>query len=1087
MAVNWEEFQPVETKAEEIDTGQVNWEEFAPVDTAAPQTAVAEVTPAVTPAKQGLISSRAKPIDETGFKPIEPDESVIAPTYKEATGGTFFGRLKNNLDIAAKNTKRTYHGMKMAEFAEFVEGYTDKKYTPEYFESNPKDKERLNAALNNFVDSSANYIQIGINQQRENPQRPAVEKILRPQGERDLTEKAAEIGSGLAEDPLGVIGDLSLQSAPMMLEAAAVVAGIRGAGGTKKLAAMGGGGVSAINEFGSDYAELRKEGKSHAEAWGMAATRAGVIGLFDMVSFNSAGKSLEKVLDSALLGKVATVGKETGRQMVLGAGGEGAGTLASGRDPELGEMAAEAIGETGGLFIEGPAMLIGGKAKKPSVTPPLDDFSPTHKVTGGVEAQQVIRNAQIVPDTYQNAQGEIIRDASAVEIPQVAPAPVYDIESFDLDQNVEAIKNEVEQAQPTDFPSIEGVAVPEVDINDILQKEDLNLEETLPQIAPAPEGDVDIADYTGEPSKVKPVVEAPLPEISDVQEQVKAAPEPEAIAPTEEKRPADFDQFIKLAEASTDAADFVAKAQEVKSIPDSTSAWYREKYDPSGELTVNEVADKFLADVKGGAYTDVSRVPKTEKQVKLVKDDTLKSVTSETKEVVDGDLSSVSEEVSAREWERLLPNMSRGVYEALSSEAFGIDPSAAKESELQSLREGLQKQGSLDPEALRELRERTFPDAPRGLRQAVGSELAVPEVSPRPAPSERGRGEGDVQDAGRQVAQRERREEGLTRAERRDEKARNLYDKMSKEELIKQLENRDKELRTHELTGIKGLRAFVVDVQDAETVGSIDADSLKWINDELSPEHGNVLLQAVADALEAETDRAYHISGDEFYVLGNTNEEVETIIGKAISTLANAKIVATKPDGRTITLNGLNITHGIGETKDEADTKQKSEKIAREEKGVRAARGEQPFSAVIEPAKRKQAERPAAEVEEYPLADISEWYGDADYKQRGGEIVNMSPDVYLEKVRPLDIDEVSRDNIDDLKEHIKSGRTLDPLVIYPDGKEDGRHRAHAAKELGIKEVPVIVFKAEKKPKSKIGKSLAKAKKKPAVEITDVGE
>lgn len=72
-------------------------------------------------------------------------------------------------------------------------------------------------------------------------------------------------------------------------------------------------------------------------------------------------------------------------------------------------------------------------------------------------------------------------------------------------------------------------------------------------------------------------------------------------------------------------------------------------------------------------------------------------------------------------------------------------------------------------------------------------------------------------------------------------------------------------------------------------------------------------------------------------------------------------------------------------------------------------------------------------------------------------MTSMSPDEYLSKVRKLDIDDSSRDNIDDLKNHIKSGRKLDPLKIYHDGKEDGRHRAHAAKELGIKKVPVIVW------------------------------
>lgn len=93
----------------------------------------------------------------------------------------------------------------------------------------------------------------------------------------------------------------------------------------------------------------------------------------------------------------------------------------------------------------------------------------------------------------------------------------------------------------------------------------------------------------------------------------------------------------------------------------------------------------------------------------------------------------------------------------------------------------------------------------------------------------------------------------------------------------------------------------------------------------------------------------------------------------------------------------------------------------------------------------------------YPLAPTGEWYGDADYESRGGRIVWMSPDDYLGRVRPLVIDDTTRENIDELKAHIQAGRTLDPLAIYADGREDGRHRARAAKEMGIPKVPVIVF------------------------------
>ncbi len=93
----------------------------------------------------------------------------------------------------------------------------------------------------------------------------------------------------------------------------------------------------------------------------------------------------------------------------------------------------------------------------------------------------------------------------------------------------------------------------------------------------------------------------------------------------------------------------------------------------------------------------------------------------------------------------------------------------------------------------------------------------------------------------------------------------------------------------------------------------------------------------------------------------------------------------------------------------------------------------------------------------YPVAPKGEWYGDANYEITGGRMTEMTPDAFLARARPMEVDDVARDNIDDLKQHMQSGRTLDPLAFYKNGQEDGRHRAIAAKELGIKKVPVLVW------------------------------
>ena len=99
----------------------------------------------------------------------------------------------------------------------------------------------------------------------------------------------------------------------------------------------------------------------------------------------------------------------------------------------------------------------------------------------------------------------------------------------------------------------------------------------------------------------------------------------------------------------------------------------------------------------------------------------------------------------------------------------------------------------------------------------------------------------------------------------------------------------------------------------------------------------------------------------------------------------------------------------------------------------------------------------------YPLADRQNWTAARHYDEHGGKLTHMSPDQFLHRSRHLDIDGPTRDSIDRFKAHMARGHHMNPLQLLANGLEDGRHRATAAKELGIKSVPVVDFRADGGP------------------------
>lgn len=85
----------------------------------------------------------------------------------------------------------------------------------------------------------------------------------------------------------------------------------------------------------------------------------------------------------------------------------------------------------------------------------------------------------------------------------------------------------------------------------------------------------------------------------------------------------------------------------------------------------------------------------------------------------------------------------------------------------------------------------------------------------------------------------------------------------------------------------------------------------------------------------------------------------------------------------------------------------------------------------------------------YPLAMTT------DGKRKKSKMKKMKPDAFLKSARKLTVGEGDRDIIDKFKSDIKGGEPMGPLKLYADGTEDGRHRATAAKELDVDDVPVI--------------------------------
>jgi hypothetical protein len=98
----------------------------------------------------------------------------------------------------------------------------------------------------------------------------------------------------------------------------------------------------------------------------------------------------------------------------------------------------------------------------------------------------------------------------------------------------------------------------------------------------------------------------------------------------------------------------------------------------------------------------------------------------------------------------------------------------------------------------------------------------------------------------------------------------------------------------------------------------------------------------------------------------------------------------------------------------------------------------------------------------YRMRKHGKWEEHKGFEKTGGKLTSMSPDAFLKKSEPLNMDQDDKHVIGHFKKKMAKGKAIDPLALYAGGGQDGRHRAHAAKQLGIKKVPVITWPEEKR-------------------------
>jgi GGDEF domain-containing protein len=146
-----------------------------------------------------------------------------------------------------------------------------------------------------------------------------------------------------------------------------------------------------------------------------------------------------------------------------------------------------------------------------------------------------------------------------------------------------------------------------------------------------------------------------------------------------------------------------------------------------------------------------------------------------------------------------------------------------------------------------------------------------------------------------------------------------------------------RELLTSEVTGLPNRRAFN-EAGAALAVAMSDLDGLKALN-KYGYEVGNAILKAKGEALREASLEAYHDKGDEFLCRGTHIKELAAKLKRARAILRNRTILVDRADGSAVAITGADFSYGVGQDIDDAESRLRSHKAQRENRGE-LARGE---------------------------------------------------------------------------------------------------------------------------------------------------